>query len=380
MRVRSPGGRQSAASGLIVLLLLLSACAPAGPSAPAGESKPAAPAAAPAAPPAKPAESKPAEAAKPAAPAAAAPKAEPKQLTTIEFAMPWIVPTEYFYFLMADKKGYYREEGIEIKLNEGTGSGNAVKIVGAGTNPIGLADANRIVAGRVQGVPIKSIMTLYYTSPVLVASLEDKPIRTLKELVGKKLGSAPDSANVLIWRAAMKRAGIDPEQVNFVSMDPKAQHQLLLSGQVDATLEQSGVAQMEAEGHKIHKLLITEDAGFELVADSIFANEDFLKKNPELVKAFLRATLKGAMYAHEHPDEAVEEGLKIAPTFSKRQLELQFGLEESWTWTKFTPKDKFGLQSMQSWNNLQDVLFENQQIDKKIDMTELVDNSYLPYQ
>jgi NitT/TauT family transport system substrate-binding protein len=281
---------------------------------------------------------------------------------------------------MADKLGYYREEGLEIKLNEGTGSGNAVKLVGAGTNPIGLADANRILAGRVQGIPVKSIMTLFYTSPVLVASMEDKPIKTLKDLVGKKLGSAPDSANVLIWRAAMKRAGIDPEQVNFISIDPKAQHQMLLSGQVDATLEQSGVARLEAEGYKIHKLLITEDAGFELVADSIFANEEWLNKNPEIARAFLRATLKGGMYAHEHPSEAVDEALKIAPTFTKRQLELQYALEESWTWTKFTPKDKFGVQSIESWGNLQEVLFDNQQIDKKIDLKELVDNSYLPYQ
>src|SRR5438876_9189313 len=99
---------------------------------------------------------------------AAATKAAAKEPVRIEFQMPWILPTEYFYFLMADVKGYYREEGIQIHLNEGSGSGNTVKIVGAGSSPIGLADANRILAGRVNGVPIKSVMTLFYTSPVLL--------------------------------------------------------------------------------------------------------------------------------------------------------------------------------------------------------------------
>ena len=77
--------------------------------------------------------------------------AEAKHPVKIEFQMPWILPTEYFYFLMADVKGYYREEGIQIRLNEGSGSGNTVKIVGAGSSPIGLADANRILAARVNG-------------------------------------------------------------------------------------------------------------------------------------------------------------------------------------------------------------------------------------
>ena len=327
-----------------------------------------------AAPAAKPAATT-AQAAKPADPAV---KAAPKKLVEIEFAMPWILPTEYFYLIIADDKGLYREEGLQINLNEGRGSGNAVKIVGAGSSSLGLADANRILAGRIQGIPVKSIMTYYYTSPVLVTSMADRPIKTLAELYGKKLGEAPDSANLLIWRAAMKRVGLDPEKVNVINIDAKAKHQLLLAGRVDASLEQSGVARLQAEGYKIHNLLITEDAGFEVVADSFLANEDFLKRNPDVVRGFLRATIKGIQYGREHPDEVIAATLKRAPTFTRKQLELQYKLEDSWIFTKFTPKDRFGAQSLQSWSNLQDILFENGQIDKKIDLKELVDNSYLP--
>jgi NitT/TauT family transport system substrate-binding protein len=354
----------------IVLATMLLGAAAWGPEAPPSPTAAPAPTTAPAA---KPAATT-AQAAKPAEPAVKA----AKKLVQIDFAMPWILPTEYFYLIIADEKGFYREEGIQINLNEGSGSGNAVKIVGAGSSPLGLADANRILAGRVRGVPIKSIMAYYYTSPVLVTSMADKPIKTLAELYGKKLGEAPDSANLLIWRAAMKRAGLDPEKVNLVNIDAKAKHQLLLAGRVDASLEQSGVARLQAEGYKIHNLLITEDAGFEVVADSFFANEDFLKKSPEVVRGFLRATIKGIQYGREHQDEVIAATLKRAPTFTKKQLELQYKLEDSWIFTTFTPKDRFGVQSLQSWSNLQDILFENGQIDKRIDLKELVDNSYLP--
>jgi NitT/TauT family transport system substrate-binding protein len=335
------------------------------------------------APAAKPAATAPPAAAAPTiapAPAATQAPAKPaaKEPVTLEFMMPWILPTEYAYFLTADAKGFYREEGIQIHLNEGSGSGNTVKVVGAGTIPIGLAEGSRVVGGRVNGVPIKAIMTLYYTSPVLVISPADKPIKSLGELAGKKLGDAPESADTPIWRAAMVRAGLDPEKVNFVTVDPKAKNQLLLAGQLDAVLGESDAADLEGAGHPVHTFNVTEESGLQITADSVIANEDWLKKNPDLARAFLRATIKGGLYAKEHPDEAIDFMAKVAPTHSREQLELQYKYEDSWIWTKFTPKDKFGFQNMEGWNNLQDLLFENKQIDKKIELTDLIDNSYLP--
>jgi NitT/TauT family transport system substrate-binding protein len=292
--------------------------------------------------------------------------------------MPWILPTEYAYFLTADQKGFYRDEGIQIHLNEGSGSGNTVKVVGAGTIPIGLAEGSRVVGGRVNGVPIKAIMTLFYTSPVMVISPADKPIKSLSELAGKKLGDAPESADTPIWRAAMVREGLDPEKVNFVTVDPKAKNQLLLAGQLDAVLGESDAAEMEGAGHPVYTFNVTEESGLQITADSVIANEDWLKKNPDLARAFLRATVKGAMYAKEHENEAIDFMAKVAPTHSRDQLELQYKYEDSWIWTKFTPKDKFGVQSMEGWSNLQDMLFDNKQIDRKIELQDLVDNSYLP--
>src|SRR5207245_4574051 len=170
--------------------------------------------------------------------------------------------------LMADVKGYYREEGIQIHLNEGSGSGNTVKIVGAGSSPIGLADANRILAARVNGVPIKSVMTLYYTSPVLLISPKDKALKSLSDLIGKKVGDAPASANLLIWRAAMARKGLDARQVNLVSVDPKAKTQLLLAGQLDAVPRQSDVARLEGPGYHVHYFNVGHAPSIQLDAQS----------------------------------------------------------------------------------------------------------------
>src|SRR5919202_613354 len=92
-----------------------------------------------------------APAAAPAASPAAAAAKPGGPLTKLDFMMPFIPPTEYSYFAMAQEKGFYAAEGLEINLQEGTGSGNTVKVVGAGTTLMGLADASQILPGRVQG-------------------------------------------------------------------------------------------------------------------------------------------------------------------------------------------------------------------------------------
>ena len=69
----------------------------------------------------------------------------------------------------------------------------------------------------------------------------------------------------------------------------------------------------------------------------------------------------------------------MAPTFTRKQLELLYHMEDTWIWTRFTPKDRFGWQPMEGWMNLQELLFDNKQIPTKIDLKELVDNSFLPY-
>lgn len=299
-----------------------------------------------------------------------------KELTKLQFMMPWIPPTEYSYWIMAQEKGFYAEEGLEVEVLEGSGSGNAVKVVGAGRYPIGMADANRIVAGRVQSVPVTSVMTLFYTSPVLVISLKEKGITKLEDLIGKKVGDSPASANLLLWRAAMTKAGLDYNKVNLIALDPKLKVPALVSGQVDVIMGQTQPADLEAEGVHVNAFSL----GLDIVADSVIVNDTFLKENPDIIRAFLRASLKGVEYVKNNPAETQEIQIKRFPTVDPKKLELRQKLEATWVWTPNTPKDKFGWQPLQSWENLQDLMFETKQIDKKVQIDSFVKNDYLPYQ
>ena len=72
-------------------------------------------------------------------------------------------------------------------------------------------------------------------------------------------------------------------------------------------------------------------------------------------------------------------GFSESPEWDRLEARQDLAMEDSWIWTKFTPKDRFGWQPMEGWTNLQDLLFDNKLIQTKIDLKELVDNSFLPY-
>jgi NitT/TauT family transport system substrate-binding protein len=314
----------------------------------------------------------------PTAPAPAPAPAQPapaKALTRVEFLMPFVPPTEYPYFVTAQEKGFFAAEGLDVVIQEGTGSGNTVKTVGAGSTPIGLADANRILAGRIEGAPITSVGTLYYTSPTLVVSLKDNGITKLEDLIGKKLGDSPSSAVLLTWRVGMARAGLDYNKVDFVAVEPASKIPALISRQVDAITGQSQAADLIAEGVDVNVITIEIDA----VADSFIVNDSFLQREPETVRAFMRAALKGVDYVKNNQAEALEYMVKRFPTVDRQKLEMRLKFELGWIYTKNTPTDRFGFQDLALWRNLQDIMLETKQIEKKLEVGEFVKNDYLPY-
>jgi NitT/TauT family transport system substrate-binding protein len=298
-----------------------------------------------------------------------------KQLTKVQFMMPFIPPIEFSYWVVAQEKGFYADEGLDVTVNEGTSSGNAVKVVGAGNYAVGLADAIRIVAGRAQDVPVTSVMTLYYTSPVSVLSLKEKNITKLSDLIGKKMGGSIDGASILMWRVAMTKAGLDPNKVNFVGLDPAAQVAALVKGQVDAITAQTQPADLEFEGVANN----TVPLGLDVVADSVFVNDSYLQKNPDAIRAFTKASIKGVQFVKDQPAETQAIMVKKFPTVEPKKLDLYRKLEATWVWTPNTPADKFGLQSLASWGNLQDLLLETKMTEKKVDISSFVTNKYLPY-
>jgi len=233
------------------------------------------------------------------------------------------------YYYVALDKGYYKAEGLDVTILRGQGSIDAVKKVASGAAMIGFADAGAIVLARSNDdIPVKLLAIIYATPPHAIFALADSGIKAPKDLEGKTIADSAFSAIPLIFKAYAAATGIDEQKVKWISADSAALPGLLATGKVDAIGQFTVGQPLLAAAVKPRSLirLAYKDAGLDYYANGIVATEATIKENPDVLKAFIRATFKGMHDAFANPTEAGEIMNKyhkeISPEVGKGETEL----------------------------------------------------------
>lgn len=213
------------------------------------------------------------------------------------------------YYYVAFDKGYYKQEGIDLNFLRGQGSIDAVKKVASGAATIGFADAGAVALARSNdGIPVKLIAIVYATPPQAIFALADSGMKVPKDLEGKTLADSAFSAIPIIFGAYAKAAGIDAKKVKWITAEVSTLPSLLATGRVDGIGQFTVGEPLLADAVKPKKLVrfAYKDGGLDYYGNGIVATEQTIKDNPELVKGFVRATLKGMRDAFANPAEAGE--------------------------------------------------------------------------
>jgi len=225
----------------------------------------------------------------------------------VVFSTDWGYNGRHGYYFTALKKGYYEAEGLDVEILGGRGSGTVIKEVAAGTIKIGFADAGTLVLARAnENVPVKMVAVIYADSPHGLIVLEESGIKNAKDLEGKTLSDAAGSSNYKLFPAYAKAGGADPAKVKWVFSESTALIGLLLSGNVDGVGQYTVGAPLfakRAAPKKIRVLHYSDAPGFQIYANGIIVREDTLRNEPDLVRKFVRATLKGLADAIADPAE-----------------------------------------------------------------------------
>src|SRR5882672_12441063 len=118
--------------------------------------------------------------------------AQPKPLRPYTLILDFVPTGEYIPHYTALEKGWYRDEGLDVKILRGQGSGDTIKRIAAGQGEVGIADMSALIAARANtDVAVKAIALWYRRSPIGIFVRNDSPIKTPKELEGKKLAISP---------------------------------------------------------------------------------------------------------------------------------------------------------------------------------------------
>lgn len=213
------------------------------------------------------------------------------------------------YYYVALDKGYYKQEGLDVNILRGQGSADAIKKVASGAATIGFADASSLVLARSNDkVPVKMIAIVYASAPQAIFTLADSGIETPKDLEGKTLADTASSSVRLLFPAFAEAAGIDASKVNWVTADSSALASVLATGRADGIGQFSvGKPLVEkATQPKAVRSFVYKDAGLNYYSNGIIASERTIADDPELLKAFVRATIRGMQDAFANPAEAGE--------------------------------------------------------------------------
>ena len=148
----------------------------------------------------------------------------------------WYLGGLHTPFYLGVERGYYAEEGIELTINEGRGSGRAVQVVAAKGDTFGMADAGSLMLGAAQGAPIKAVMSLLNTSGFGIISLKETGIASVKDLEGKTLAVSPGDALTQLFPAVVAANDLDADTIELVFMDPPAKPVAVMEKRTDALL------------------------------------------------------------------------------------------------------------------------------------------------
>jgi len=266
---------------------------------------------------------------------------------SVSMRLGWLANAQYAGDFVALDKGFFKERGIELKIDPGGPSIDPISLKAGGSRTIGnVASIAAMFLARSNGLPVKAFAAALQRHPFAFITL-DKSIGSPKDFVGKKIGiqaTARPLINAVIAKYNLPR---DQVQVQVIGSDTTP----LKTGQVDViTGWVIDAPQMAAVGPEARALLLW-DMGIRLYAFTYFTTDEVLRTRSDMLADFLAASARGWEWAADHPEESVDIVLKYARDL-KRDLEIATWKRETpFLWSDKTKEHGWGWMEAQIWDD-----------------------------
>ena len=274
----------------------------------------------------------------------------------VSLRLNWYLGGLHVPFYYGKEKGYYAAEGIDLTINEGRGSANTVQVVAAGSDTFGLADSSSVITTAAKGGDVKSVMSLLNSTGYSVVSLAETGIRTPKDLEGKRLAVSPGDPLGSLFQALAASNKLDMSKITLVQVDPAAKVVAVLEKRADGLLGGADDQYFLIKQRGLQPAALRyADNGANIVGMTVVTRNDLIKSNPDLVRRFVRATIKSWEEAKKNPGAAVDAALKVKPDLNRQstidQLMVDIDLLDS-----KNSKGRIGWGAEADWDQTIDLL------------------------
>ena len=302
--------------------------------------------------------------------------ADKKDLREINVVLDWYPNAIHTFIYTAIERGYYAEEGLDVKVRFPANETDGITLVAAGKAELGVYyqhDAVQAVAN--QKVGVKSIGAICQAPLNVIVSMKDKNVNSPKDFVGKTVGYGGTVLSEALVRSMMKNVGEDPESVNLLNVGFDLMSSMT-TGQVDATigcLVNHEIPQMEEEGFEVSWFPLTDYGVPNFYEVCFLANTRMIDAEPEVLAGFLRASKKGFDDFKADPEGTLQilldnqsaENFPLSPTVEAKSAATLLPLME-------TADAPFLSQSEEVWQNTIDWMFDEGMIERKPEISEVM--------
>jgi NitT/TauT family transport system substrate-binding protein len=239
--------------------------------------------------------------------------------TPVTFQLNWTAGGPNAGFAAALGEGFYKQAGLDVTIVQGNGSGNTAQLVASGRVQLAYADAVVVSQLIAKGAPMRVVSTIYQSNPNEVTALKKTGIKSLKDLVGKKVGVPAGSSQAPMLPLLLRANGLKESDMVMINMPVASMVPSLLQGQVDAILGSMDAyqIQLEQQGAQLDNFPFA-DHGVPTVSTSIFASNSFIKDNPDVLRKFIAASLKGWSFALDNPEKTIKHVKAIFPDVNEK--------------------------------------------------------------
>ena len=300
-----------------------------------------------------------------------------EELTPVTLTLDWYPNADHAGIYAAQAQGFFEEKGLEVEIQQPSDPAAVLQLVAAGRSEFGISYENALTSAAVRDVPVESVMAVVQVPLNSVISLEDSGVTEPEDLAGKKVGYAGQSFGSAVIDTIARNAGVDPSSVEKVNVGYDLRP-ALTSGRVDAVVDaywNIEAVELAGEGFQTNVMKLP-DLGVPTYNELVLATSDsYAEQEPETVRSFVAAMVKGHRYALENPqdtgDALLSANEELDPGVVGETLDLTVP-------TFKTDGRPAGYQDPEEWRAYISWAVENEVLPEPVEVDQAMTNKFLP--
>jgi ABC-type nitrate/sulfonate/bicarbonate transport system substrate-binding protein len=306
------------------------------------------------------------------------PEAGAGELTKVTYVLQWAPDVRWAGEYLAKERGYFAAEGLDVTITNQRGSLAAIQQVGAGGAEFACPEGGDVLVTREKGVPVRSVALLARNTPIAFMSLKETNITKPEDLIGKKVGVQRASSTFTGFQALMAKHKIDIEKLEKIEASFGLEVLLLKKVDMRPVFLFNEYVLAQHKGIPVN-IMWLPDFGINLLSMTIATTEKMIRERPQIVQAFVNASLRGREAAIKDPKAAMDAFVKHVPDVDRPYQEKVWavvvdrilGLKEA---TKERP---YGFNDPDLFRTTAEVLVKYSTLKKVPPLDEVYDNRFV---